>query len=95
MRTDVPAYTSVLDNERVRGWRLMLQPGESAAAIVQIAPGVRIVVQGGDIVEIAPEKPDHELNLNRGDFVWQAAGTTRAVRNVGTSPVEWVEFELK
>jgi mannose-6-phosphate isomerase-like protein (cupin superfamily) len=94
-RTDVPAYTSVLDNERVRGWRLMLQPGESATAIVQTAPGVRIVVQGGDIVEIAPEKPDHELNLNRGDFVWQAAGTTRAVRNVGTSPVEWVEFELK
>ena len=94
-RTDVPAYTSVLDNERVRGWRLMLQPGESAAAIVQTAPGVRIVVQGGDIVEIAREKPDHELNLNSGDFVWQAAGTTRAVRNVGTSPVEWVEFELK
>ena len=28
-RTDVPAYTSVLDNERVRGWRLVLQPGES------------------------------------------------------------------
>jgi mannose-6-phosphate isomerase-like protein (cupin superfamily) len=94
-RTDVPAYTSVLDNERVRGWRLMLQPGESAAAIVQTSPGVRIVVQGGDIVEIAQEKPDHELNLNRGDFVWQVAGTTRAVRNVGTSPVEWVEFELK
>jgi hypothetical protein len=93
-RADVPAYTSVLDNERLR-WRLMLQPGESAAAIVQTAPGVRIVVQGGDTVEIAPEKPDHELSLNRGDFVWQAAGTTRAVRNVGTSPVEWVEFELK
>lgn len=94
-RTDVPAYTSVLDNERVRGWRLMFQLGESAAAIIQTAPGVRIVVQGGDIVEIAREKPDHELNLNSGDFVWQAAGTTRAVRNAGTSPVEWVEFELK
>jgi hypothetical protein len=94
-RTDVPAYTSVLDNERVRGWRLVLPPGESAAAIVQTAPGVRIVVQGGDIVEIAREKPDQELNLNRGDFVWQAAGTTRAVQNVGASPVEWVEFELK
>jgi hypothetical protein len=94
-RTDVPAYTSVLDNERVRGWRLILQPGESAPSIVQTAPGVRIVVQGGDIVEIAQEKPDHELNLSRGDFVWQAAGMTRAVRNAGTSPVEWVEFELK
>jgi hypothetical protein len=94
-RADIPAYTSVLDNERVRGWRLKLQPGESAAAITQTAPGVRIVEQGGDTVESAPEKPDHELNFNRGDFVWQAAGTTRTVRNVGTSPVEWVEFELK
>src|SRR5271165_7202660 len=94
-RADVPAYTSVLDNERVRGWRLVLQPGESAAAITQSAPGVRIVAQGGDTVESARDKPDHELNLVRGDFVWQAAGTTRAVRNVGTSPVEWVEFELK
>jgi hypothetical protein len=51
--------------------------------------------KGGDIVESVREKPDHELNLVRGDFVRQAAGTTRAVRNVGTSPVEWVEFELK
>ena len=94
-RADVPAYTSVLDNERVRGWRLVLQPGESAAAITQTAPGIRMVVQGGDTVESARDEPDHELNLVRGDFVWQAAGTTRAVRNVGTSPVEWVEFELK
>jgi mannose-6-phosphate isomerase-like protein (cupin superfamily) len=94
-RSDVPAYAPVLDNERVRGWRLMLQPNESASTIVQTAPGVRIVVQSGDTVETTPEKPDHELNLNRGDFVWQEAGTTRAVRNVGTSPVEWVEFELK
>ena len=54
-----------------------------------------MVVQGGDIVESAQDKPDHELNLVRGDFAWQAAGTMRAVRNVGTSPVEWVEFELK
>jgi hypothetical protein len=94
-RADVPAYTSVLDNERVRGWRLVLQAGESAAVISQTAPGIRMVVQGGDTVESAGDKPDHELNLVRGDFVWQAGGTTRAVRNVGTSPVEWVEFELK
>src|SRR5271166_668140 len=90
-RADVPAYTPVLDNDRVRGWRLVLQPGESAAAITQTAPGIRMVVQGGDIVESAQDKPDHELNLVRGDFAWQAAGTTRAVRNVGTSPVEWVD----
>jgi hypothetical protein len=45
-----------MDNERVRGWRLMLQPGESAAAITQTAPGLRIVIDGGEIVE-SPASP--------------------------------------
>src|SRR5689334_13501447 len=36
-------YTQIMDNERVRGWRLVLQPAESAAVITQQAPGIRIV----------------------------------------------------
>jgi hypothetical protein len=30
-----------------------------------------------------------------GDFYWQDAGTTRTVRNVGTTRIELVEIELK
>jgi hypothetical protein len=29
------------------------------------------------------------------EFYWQDAGTTRAVRNVGTTRIEIVELELK
>src|SRR5262245_46060750 len=34
-REDVSAYKLVVDNERIRVWRLALEPGESAAAITQ------------------------------------------------------------
>ena len=31
-------YTQIIDNERVRAWRLVLEPGQTAAAITQNAP---------------------------------------------------------
>ena len=94
-RADVPAYASILDNERVRGWRLILEPSQSAAAITQQSPGLRVVVGGGEIVESVPGRPDRAMYLRAGEFYWQDPSTTRAVRNRGTTRIELVEFELK
>src|SRR6266705_2699602 len=41
-RANAPDYVQIMDNERVRGWRLVLEPGQSAAAMTQTAPGIRI-----------------------------------------------------
>ena len=89
------AYLGVMDNERVRAWRLILQPGEEAPPMRQAGPGVRIVVQGGELVESVEGAPDHILNLKYGDFAWQDGGVTRTIRNAGGSSVELVEFELR
>lgn len=94
-RDGAAGYTQVLDNERVRAWRLVLAPDEAAAAITQSAPGLRIVVRGGDIVERIAGRPDRGIAPRAGDFFWQDAGTTRIVQNIGTTTVELVEFELK
>jgi hypothetical protein len=94
-RADAPAYTQILDNERVRGWRLVLEPGQSAPAITQKAPGMRVVVDGGEIVESVPGELDRTRAMKGGDFFWQDAGVTRAIRNSSTSRVEIVEIELK
>lgn len=94
-RQEVPAYAPIMDNERVRGWRLVLEPGRSAAAITQQAPGLRVVVSGGEIVESVPGQPDRTMFLRAGEFYWQDPMVTRAVRNRGTTRVELVEFELK
>jgi len=94
-RADVPAYVQVMDNERVRGWRLTLEPGQTAAAITQRAPGLRIMLTTGEIVESVPGEPDRAMNPKLGEFYWQDSGVTRSVRNMGMTPVEWLEFELK
>lgn len=94
-RDGVSGYTQVLDNERVRAWRLALAPGEQAPAITQTAPGIRIVVTGGELIERVPGQPDRSKAPRSGEFFWQDAGVTRAVQNVGTTPIELVEVELK
>jgi hypothetical protein len=79
----------------VRIWKLVLEPGQSAPANTQAAPGVRVVIDGGELAESSPGRADRHKAPRSGEFFWQDAGTTRAVRNVGTTRIELVELELK
>jgi hypothetical protein len=88
-------YEQIADNERFRAWRLALQPGQSAAAIKQGAPGMRIIVAGGELTESVPGQLDRGMKPRDGQFFWQEAGTTRTVKNSGTTPLNIVEIELK
>lgn len=54
-----------------------------------------MIIEGGEIVEIVAGAPDRGQLLRAGDFFWQDAGGTRAVRNIGTTRVEIVEVEIK
>jgi hypothetical protein len=74
---------------------LVLEPGQTAAAITQKAPGLRVIIDGGEIAESVPGEPDRGMMLRLGDFYWQEPGATRAVRNIGSTRIELVEFELK
>jgi hypothetical protein len=94
-RAGVAGYTQIMDNERVRGWRVVLEPGQSAAAITQLAPGLRIVLDGGIIAESVPGAPERGMFLKAGDFYWQEPGATRAISNTGSTRVEFLEYEIK
>jgi hypothetical protein len=94
-RAGVSGYTQIMDNERVRGWRIALDPGQTTGAFTQTAPGLRIVLDGSEIAELVPGQPDRGMNLRLGEFYWQNRGVTRAVRNTGTTRLEFIEFELK
>jgi hypothetical protein len=94
-RAGVAGYTQIMDNDRIRGWRLVLEPGKVAAAITQTAPGIRIVLDGGEIVESVPGQPDRATNPKLGEFYWQDPGVTRVIHNIGVTRVEFLEFELK
>jgi hypothetical protein len=94
-RANAPGYMQIMDNERVRGWRLVLEPGQTAPAITQTAPGLRVVIDGGEIVEIVQGHADRGWMLSSGEFYWQDAGVTRSIRNIGTTPIDIEEFEIK
>jgi quercetin dioxygenase-like cupin family protein len=87
-------YEVVLDNDRVRAWRLKLHQGESAPVIQQTAPGARFVVTGGTIAEKRPGKPDQPMVLKNHEFL-EMVVEGRGIENIGSSPVELVEIELK
>jgi hypothetical protein len=89
------AYKQEIDNERVRVWRLVLEPGQSAPQITQNAPGVRIMLSGNEFVESVPGSPDRAMGPSPGDFFWQDGGVTRTIKNTGTTRLEFVEFEIK
>ena len=87
-------YEVALDNERVRAWRVKLSPGETAAPIKQTAPGARMVVTGGTVAEKRPGKPDQPIVLSTHDFMALVV-EERGIENIGNTPVEFVEIELK
>jgi hypothetical protein len=94
-REEVPAYRTVLNNERVRAGSVVIEPGQQVSAIGQKAPGGRLVVKGGELIEYEPGKPERPMLLKTGDFMWQPEGATRELRNAGAVQIEFVEFELK
>jgi len=87
-------YEVALDNDRVRAWRLKLNPGESAPAMRQTTTDARIVVTGGMIAEKRMGKPDQPILLQNHDFM-SVVAEERGLENIGNSPVELVEIELK
>jgi len=94
-RSDDAGYTQIMDNARIRAWRVLLEPGEATGQITQTAPGLRVYVQGGVLAEMVPGSADRGMAPYDGDFIWQDAGQTRAVKNTGATLIEFVEFELK
>ena len=94
-RSGVAGYTQIMDNPRIRAWRVVLKPGEATGQITQTAAGLRVYVHGGVLAEMVPGSADRGMAPYEGDFIWQDAGQTRAVKNTGTTLIEFVEFELK
>ena len=47
------------------------------------------------IAEVVPGQADRGMAPKLGEFYWQDAGATRAVKNIGSTRVEFFEFELK
>ena len=48
-----------------------------------------------EIARWSTDQPDRAMNPRLGEFYWQDPGVTRSIRNIGATPIEFLEFELK
>jgi hypothetical protein len=88
-------YVTVLDNERVRAYRLVLEPGQSAPAVTLQGSSVRVAGTAGKLLQQAPGGETAEIQLEPARFQWRATPSTHSLKNAGSSRVEIYEFELK
>lgn len=87
--------TTALDTERVRAYRIRLEPGQSIGPITIPGPSIRIAMTAGRVSEKVAGRYEALLELAPAQFVFRDRSTTTTLSNPGDSAVELVEFELK
>ncbi|HMF56927.1 MAG TPA: hypothetical protein VK619_11345 [Pyrinomonadaceae bacterium] len=90
----VPGHTLVLENERVRIYRLVLEPGQSTGMHTHALSGLGIAVSAGDI-EIESQGQRQTVKFKPGEFRWHTGATTHSLKNVGSTRFEAVDIEWK
>ena len=86
----------VLENDRVRVYRLSLAAGESTGIHHHPLPGLAIMITPGEIEVSTEGKPTADrLNVALGDMRWRASAVTHSIKNVGARRFEAVDIELK
>jgi quercetin dioxygenase-like cupin family protein len=76
----IPLHTLELENDKVRIYRVVLANGQSMAGHSHGHGWLSVAIKGGE----AP-----------GSYRWHPLGSTEALSNPGTSPLELVELEPK
>ena len=89
------AHVILIDNDRVRVNRLVLKPGESSKMHTHQMRGLGIVLYDSKIELTAPDGTKRRLEVKAGDHVWQNAGTTHIINNIGSNVFEAIDIELK
>lgn len=86
----------VLENERLRAYRITLEPGQSTPIHTHPVPGLAINLTPAEleVTTQGKDKPDR-FKLPLGESRWRAGSVTHSIKNVGKTRFEGVDIELK
>jgi hypothetical protein len=92
---NVKGYTLVIDNERVRIYRLILEPGESTGLFAHKLPWLSVAVSKGRIAIEDEKRKSKNTDFQAGGFRWHLEPATQNITNIGASRFEMVDIEWK
>lgn len=90
-----PRYKLELENQRVRVFRLVLQPGESVPLHTLAPSSLTVTVSGGQISVASPAAAARFASLAPGALEWNAEAAVVGYKNIGVSTYDSVYFEWK
>ena len=94
--TREPGREPILENERVRVFRVTLEPGQSGPMHTHTVPILAIALTPGDL-EVTTKGRDKPERVSRpeGNVLWRSEAVTHSVKNVGKTRYEGVDIEFK
>ena len=92
---EMPGFATVLDNERVRAWRVSLEPGQSIGPVTVPGPSLRVAIDAGRVVERTEGRAETTSDLVPAGFAFREQPYTATFSNPGGSRIEFVECSLK
>jgi len=91
----VPGHKLVLENDRVKVYRVSIDPKQVTGIRSRTLPWVRISISQSTISIHEPGKTPEILETKPGDYRWHEGGTTDSLENIGSTRYEAAEIEWK
>ena len=91
----IPGHQIVLDNDRVRIERLVLEPGQTTGTHTHTLMSLGIAVTAAKVAYQSEDGKEQVAEFKAGDFNWHPQPRTHSLKNVGTTRFEAVEIEWK
>lgn len=91
----VPGHKLVVENDRVKVYRVSVAPKQSTGPRSRTSPWVRISVSPATISVQEQGKNSETLETKIGDFRWHEGATNQSIENVGSMAYVAYEIEWK
>jgi len=85
----------ILENDRVRAFRLTLQPGETIPVHTHPLPGLAVAITSGELETTVSEGQPQRTTMAAGDVRWRPGPVTHSLKNVGKTTFAAIDNELK
>jgi len=88
-------HSIVLENERVRVERLILEPGQSTNVHTHNLSALSVFLTRATVLMESPGQKPQEIEYKPGEFRWRDAPVTHSIKNIGTTRFEAVGIDWK
>ena len=91
----VPGHKLIVENERVKVYRITIDPKQSTGIRARTLPWVRVSLSPGTIAVRESGKNAVTAEIQAGDYRWHEGATSQSLENIGAAAYEAIEIELK